>query len=54
VQAVLARFPGAEVVDVRQAGAQAMPDGAAAEPPLADETAYGADWQPDEIDDNDS
>jgi hypothetical protein len=47
---VLARFPGAEVVDVRQgapAGAEVAP-----EPPLAEEDAYGADWQGDELDDD--
>jgi DNA polymerase III subunit gamma/tau len=53
VQAVLARFPGAEIVDVRQAGA-ASPDPGFPEPPLADDAAYGADWQPDELDDNES
>jgi DNA polymerase III subunit gamma/tau len=50
VAAVLARFPGAEVVDVRQgapAGADAPP-----EPPLAEEDADGADWQGDELDDD--
>jgi DNA polymerase-3 subunit gamma/tau len=50
VAAVLARFPGAEVVDVRQGapvGADAPP-----EPPLAEEDAYGADWQGDELDDD--
>jgi DNA polymerase-3 subunit gamma/tau len=53
VRAVLARFPGAEIVDVRQAG-DAGADPAFPEPPLADEAAYGADWQPDELDDNES
>jgi DNA polymerase-3 subunit gamma/tau len=51
VQAVLARFPDAEIVDVRQAGAAAAPlgepDGAMPEaPPADDAAAYGAaDWQ---------
>jgi DNA polymerase-3 subunit gamma/tau len=56
VQAVLARFPGAEIVDVRQAGsaaATAGPDGAMPEPPPADDGAgYGADWQAGEVDDD--
>ncbi|HEY6258760.1 MAG TPA: DNA polymerase III subunit gamma/tau [Xanthobacteraceae bacterium] len=55
VQAVLTRFPGAEIVDVRQGAAAASsgPDGAAAEPPpLPDDAAYGADWQPGELDDD--
>jgi DNA polymerase-3 subunit gamma/tau len=55
VQAVLARWTGAEIVDVRQAGAPAAtgrePDGAMPEPP-ADDGAYGADWQPGEIDED--
>jgi DNA polymerase-3 subunit gamma/tau len=57
VQAVLARFPGAEIVDVRQAGG-AEPssrelDSAMLEPPPADDgAAYGADWQPDDMDDD--
>jgi DNA polymerase-3 subunit gamma/tau len=57
VQAVLARFPGAEIVDVRQAGAAAPssrdPDGATPEPPPADDgAAYGADWQAGDMDDD--
>ena len=54
VQAVLARFPGAEIVDVRK------PDSAAAltsdepgdtlpEPPPADDSSYGVDWRGDEL-----
>jgi DNA polymerase-3 subunit gamma/tau len=58
VQAVLARFPGAEIVDVRQAGSAASSrhqDGAMAEPPPVDDgAAYGADWQGDADDDSDS
>jgi DNA polymerase-3 subunit gamma/tau len=58
VQAVLARFPDAEIVEVRQAGAAAAPmgepDGAMPEaPPADDAAAYGADWQGGD-DDNDS
>jgi DNA polymerase-3 subunit gamma/tau len=57
VQAVLARFPGAEIVDVRQAGAAAAamgePDSAMPEaPPAADAAAYGADWQGGDDDDS--
>jgi DNA polymerase-3 subunit gamma/tau len=57
VQAVLARFPGAEIVEVRQAGAGEPPgrdfDGAMPEPPPADDgSAYGADWQADDMDDD--
>jgi DNA polymerase III subunit gamma/tau len=57
VQAVLARFPGAEIVDVRQAGSAATsggePDGGVPEPPPADDgAAYGADWQADDTDDD--
>jgi DNA polymerase-3 subunit gamma/tau len=58
VQAVLARFPGAEIVDVRQAGAAAAASsrdtgGAVPEPPPADDgAALGADWQADDIDDD--
>jgi DNA polymerase-3 subunit gamma/tau len=58
VQAVLARFPGAEIVDVRQAGAAAAASsrdtgGAMPEPPPADDgAALGADWQADDIDDD--
>jgi DNA polymerase-3 subunit gamma/tau len=54
VQAVLARFPGAEIVDVRQgAPANASPD--AVEPPPTGDFAesdadYGADWLPGEMD----
>jgi DNA polymerase III subunit gamma/tau len=54
VQAVLARFPGAEIVDVRRAGTAvaASPDGAMPEPPAADDGAYGADWPGGEPDDD--
>jgi len=58
VQAVLARFPGAEIVDVRQAGAataassrdleRVMPE----PPPADDGAAYGADWQAGDMDDD--
>jgi DNA polymerase-3 subunit gamma/tau len=54
VQAVLARFPGAEIVDVRQAGAAAAPDADVAtpeSPPPDDAAAYGADWQAGDMDD---
>jgi DNA polymerase III subunit gamma/tau len=55
VQAVLARFPGAEIVDVRNSGsapASRKPDGATPEPPPADDgAAYGADWQAGDVDD---
>jgi DNA polymerase-3 subunit gamma/tau len=57
VQAVLARFPGAEIVDVRQGGAAEASspdlDVAMPEPPPADDgSAYGADWQADDMDDD--
>jgi DNA polymerase-3 subunit gamma/tau len=54
VQAVLARWPNAEIVDVRQAGGPAAADAEAAmpEPPLPDDAAYGADWQGGEIDED--
>jgi DNA polymerase III subunit gamma/tau len=57
VQAVLARFPGAEIVDVRQGGAEHTAsrdlDAAMPEPPPADDSgAYGADWQGDDPDDD--
>jgi DNA polymerase III subunit gamma/tau len=57
VQAVLARWAGAEIVGVRQAGSATTtggdPDGAMPEPPPADDgAAYGADWQADDIDDD--
>jgi DNA polymerase-3 subunit gamma/tau len=56
VQAVLARFPGAAIVEVRQAGSGKPSgdnfDGAMPEPPPADDgTAYAADWQADDMDD---
>ncbi len=56
VQAVLARFPGAEIVDVRKADAPpALPVGEGDDampepPPVADGSAYGADWQGNERD----
>jgi DNA polymerase-3 subunit gamma/tau len=47
VQAVLARFPGAEIVGVRK------PEPAVPEPPPVDDgSAYGADWRSDDQDDN--
>jgi DNA polymerase-3 subunit gamma/tau len=58
VQAVLARFPGAEIVEVRQGAAAAAaagrdPDDAMSEPPPVDaDAAYGADWQAGDIDDD--
>jgi DNA polymerase-3 subunit gamma/tau len=58
VQAVLARFPGAEIIDVRQAGSAAAPasrdlDDAMPEPPPADDgAAYGADWPAGGMDDD--
>jgi DNA polymerase-3 subunit gamma/tau len=58
VQAVLTRFPGAEIVDVRQGAAAAAaasrdPDDAMSEPPpVNDDAAYGADWQAGDIDDD--
>jgi DNA polymerase III subunit gamma/tau len=52
VQAVLARFPGAEIVGVRtpdQPAAVPDPEDAMPEPPPADDgAAYGADWQADD------
>jgi DNA polymerase-3 subunit gamma/tau len=57
VQAVLARFPGAEIVGVRKPEPAApLPSGEpedVPEPPPADDgSAYGADWRPDGQDDN--
>jgi len=55
VQAVLARFPGAEIVDVRKGAPPPgnAGDDAAPEPPPADDgLAYGADWRADPEDDN--
>jgi len=59
VQAVLARFPGAEIVDVRKGAPPPAPPGdadrddAAPEPPPVDDgLAYGADWRGDFQDDN--
>jgi DNA polymerase-3 subunit gamma/tau len=58
VQAVLARFPGAEIVDVRKGAPPPAPgdadrdDGAPESPPLDDGLAYGADWRADPQDDN--
>jgi DNA polymerase III subunit gamma/tau len=53
VQAVMARFPGAEIVDVRAPDqVAALPAGDSdelpPEPPPADDTSYGADWIRDE------
>jgi DNA polymerase-3 subunit gamma/tau len=54
VQAVLARFPGAEIVRVSagEVPSNADPDDEPPDLPAADdEAAYGADWRPDERDD---
>jgi DNA polymerase III subunit gamma/tau len=53
VQAVLARFPGAEIVSVRTPETAAAlpgddPDDTMPEPPPADDGSYGADWRDDE------
>jgi DNA polymerase-3 subunit gamma/tau len=52
VQAVLARFPGAEIVDVRKGPPAPEIDRAMPEPPPVEDPAmdYGADWQSDEFD----
>jgi DNA polymerase-3 subunit gamma/tau len=55
VQAVLARFPGAEIVDVRKPDQPApLPGGdgdETLEPPLVDDgSVYGADWRSGEDD----
>src|SRR4051812_46909283 len=52
VQAVLARFPGAEIVDVRKPDQppplpSGDPDDASEPPPVDDGSAYGADWRAD-------
>jgi DNA polymerase III subunit gamma/tau len=52
VQAVLARFPGAEIVEVRTPEQIAALPGEEAddvppEPPPADDGSYGADWRDD-------
>ena len=58
VQAVLARFPGAEIVDVRKGAPLPAPPGDAGDdaapepPPVDDGLAYGADWRFDPQDDN--
>jgi DNA polymerase-3 subunit gamma/tau len=57
VQAVLARFPGAEIVDVRKPEQSVpLPSGEPEDgpepPPVDDGSAYGADWRPDRQDDN--
>ncbi len=58
VQAVLARFPGAEIVDVRKGATAAEPSSGAADdvipdpPPVDDGAAYGADWQADDMDED--
>jgi DNA polymerase-3 subunit gamma/tau len=58
VRAVLARFPGAEIVDVRKGGpaAQALGaiEGAMPQAPPVDDDGmgYGADWEGDETDPN--
>jgi DNA polymerase-3 subunit gamma/tau len=58
VAAVLARFPGAEIVDVRKGDAAPMhlagletDDGLPEPPPADDGFAYGADWQRDDGED---
>lgn len=53
VQAVMSRFPGAKIVDVRApdqmpALPSGDPDDMPLEPPPADEDSYGADWMRDE------
>src|SRR5262245_32244075 len=54
VQAVMSRFPGAKIVDVRAPDQMpALPSGdpeedAPEEPPPADEDSYGADWRRDD------
>ncbi len=52
VQAVLAKFPGAEIVDVRRSAApNATADDTGSEPPPVDDgSAYGADWHRNEAD----
>jgi DNA polymerase III subunit gamma/tau len=57
VQAVLARFPGAEIVGVRKPDQPAPlpsgePDDMPEPPPVDDGSAYGAEWRPDEQDEN--
>ena len=56
VQAVLARFPGAEIVNVRRGDPPPLPavdaEDALPEPPPADDGAYGADGRTDPQDDN--
>ena len=58
VQAVLARFPGAEIVDVRKPDQAAVPPVSDAEdavpepPPVDDFSAYGAGWRADDRDDD--
>ena len=55
VQAVLARFPGAEIVDVRKPDQppplpSGDPDDASEPPPVDDGSVYGADWRADQDD----
>jgi DNA polymerase-3 subunit gamma/tau len=57
VQAVLARFPGAEIVGVRRPEPAAPlptgePEDVPEPPPVDDGSVYGADWRPDGQDDN--
>ena len=57
VQAVLARFPGAEIVGVRKPDQPASlpsgePDDMPEPPPVDDGSVYGAEWRPDDQDDN--
>jgi DNA polymerase-3 subunit gamma/tau len=50
VQAVLNRFPGAEIVGVRspEEPAPSAPADDGEPPPVDDDSSYGADWRPDE------
>ena len=54
VQAVLARFPGAEIVEVRTPEQPATLPGdeptMPLEPPPADDGSYGADWRDERAD----
>ena len=53
VKAVLARFPGAKVVDVRQGAGESPTSASESGPPPAEDSAdFGADWQGDEMDDD--
>jgi len=58
VQAVLSRFPGAEIVDVRRppeptpAAENGTGDDTIPEPMADDESAFGAHGRPDDVDDD--